>query len=195
LRSCSFFFENYQREGIVLIAMKRSVISTLVPILAIALYFGGRYIYFRPSHTQGEKAPAFSAMLANGEAFSLAEMEGRYVLLDFWGSWCPPCRAQNPKWVALHRQYEEKGFAIVSIGVETKEDRWANAIRNDSLYWSYHILDKAGSLRFFDSPLAVLYGVKQLPTTFLLDPQGMIIAYDPKPRQVEAILEQAFGKN
>jgi thiol-disulfide isomerase/thioredoxin len=189
------FFENYLRKGIVSIDMKRSVISTLVPILAIAVFLGGRYLYFKPSLIQGERAPSFTAKLADGSDFSLADLKGRYVLLDFWGSWCPPCRAKNPKWVALHRQYEEKGFAIVSVGVEKDERRWENAIRQDSLYWPFHILDKAESLRFFDSPLAVLYGVKQLPTTFLLNPQGQIIANDPGPEQVANILERAFSEN
>lgn len=181
--------------------MKRSILSTLIPLLAILLFLGGRYFYFKPKHIQGEKAPVFTATLANGSPFSLASLEGHFVLLDFWGSWCGPCRMQNPHWVALHRKYDglgipgAKGFAIVSIGVETDEGSWENAIRRDSLYWPYQILDKADNLRFFNSPLAVLYGVKQLPSTFLLNPRGVIVATNPGPKEVEAILERAATEN
>ena len=180
--------------------MKRSVISTLIPLLAIAIYLGGRYFYFKPKLIQGEKAPAFSAKLADGSPFSLSSLEGHYVLLDFWGSWCGPCRAQNRQWVDLHRQYEGRkiagaaGFTIVSIGVETNRPSWENAIRVDSLYWRYHILDQASSLKFFNSPLATQYGVKQLPTSFLLNPKGVIIASNPSPEEVAAILEKTPSK-
>jgi len=178
--------------------MKRSVISTLIPLLVVALYLGGRYFYFKPRHIQGEKAPAFTAVLAGGDAFSLESLQGSYVLLDFWGSWCGPCRAQNPKWVALHRKYDgvrfpaADGFAIVSIGVEGDPSRWRSAIRQDSLYWPYHILDQLDDSPGFNSPLALLYDVKQLPTSFLLNPKGVIIAVNPSPKEVGHILERGL---
>lgn len=181
--------------------MKRSLISTLVPMLAIVLFLGGRYFYFQPKYIQGEKAPAFTANLQDGTSFSLSDLKGSYVLLDFWGSWCGPCRAQSPAWVAIHRQYGpleipgSDGFVIVSIGIEKNEESWKNAILQDGLAWKYHILDQAESLRFFNSPIAQLYRVKQVPTSFLLNPKGEIIAADPGPAEVAKILDRIRTKN
>ncbi|MCB9282785.1 MAG: TlpA family protein disulfide reductase [Lewinellaceae bacterium] len=170
--------------------MKRSILSTLVPLLAIALYLGGRYFYFQPKLIQGEKAPVFSATLKDGTAFSLTDLEGQYVLLDFWGSWCGPCRRMNPRWVALHDQMKGENFTIVSIGLEKDADRWASAIRQDGLSWNYQILDELSNTHFFDGPLAKLYGVKQVPTSFLLSPKGVIIATDPLPEAVPKVIER-----
>jgi thiol-disulfide isomerase/thioredoxin len=174
--------------------MKINTVSILLPVLLLAVFLFGRYLYMKPRFIQGEKAPEFTANLLDGSAFSLSELKGHYVLLDFWGSWCPPCRKENPEWAALYRQYEQAafkdaaGFQIVSIGIEKDEARWRNAIEKDGLYWRYHVLDKAESLRFFDSPVAILYGVKQAPTIFLLNPQMKIIAVNPDPDDVAEIL-------
>ena len=175
--------------------MKRTILSTLIPILAIVLYLGGRYFYFQPKLIQGEKAPHFSVMLQDGTSLSLTDLEGQYVLLDFWGSWCGPCRAQNPQWVALYDQYEGPDFTIVSVGVEKDKVRWEKAIQSDGLTWRYQILDQVTNLHFFNSPLAQLYGVKQLPTVFLLNPNGVIIATDPQPEQIAKILDRARAEN
>ncbi|MBK7409951.1 MAG: TlpA family protein disulfide reductase [Saprospirales bacterium] len=175
--------------------MKRTLLTTLLPILAIVLYLGGRYFYFQPKLIQGEKAPHFTATLQDGTPFSLDELEGQFVLLDFWGSWCGPCRAQNPRWVALYNQYKGTNFTVVSVGVEKDSERWENAIRSDGLTWNYQILDQVTNLHFFNSPLAQLFGVKQLPTAFLLNPKGVIIATDPNPEQIAKILDQARTKN
>lgn len=181
--------------------MNKGNISWLALVLLATLILFGRYWYMKPRFIQGEKAPAFTASLRDGASFSLSDLNGHFVLLDFWGSWCAPCRAENPEWVALNRQYEQaafreaKGFVIVSIGIEKDEARWRNAIEKDGLYWPYQVLDKAESLRFFDSPLARIYGVKQLPSSFLLNPEGVIIATNPRPEAVSAILERARSYN
>lgn len=163
--------------------------------LIIVLYFGFRHIYFQPTFKSGEAAPAFDAVLADGNAFSLAELQGNYVLLDFWGSWCGPCIRDKPALKALYQKYHSfssntsNGFEIVSIAVEESESRWRAALNRYSPEWKYQILDQVTSLRFFDGPLTKQFGVKQLPSAFLLDPQGKIIATNPTLDEVEQILK------
>ncbi len=128
-------------------------------------------------------------------------MKGKYVLLEFWGSWCGPCRAQNRHLVDLNDKFKnaqfEKadGFEIVSIGVETNEKRWDRAIAKDGLNWPYHILDKATSLRFFDSPIAHLYGVKELPTSYLINEDGAIMGVNLPFEEVDKLLTNRLVKN
>ncbi|HKK78162.1 MAG TPA: TlpA disulfide reductase family protein, partial [Phaeodactylibacter sp.] len=115
--------------------------NTILSLLAIGLValFVGRYFYMKPGMVNGEQAPGFEAQLLNGEDFRLSELKGQYVLIDFWGSWCPPCRKENPELVDLYHKYKQtnfeqaQGFTIVSIGVEENRERWLNAIQRDEL--------------------------------------------------------------
>ncbi len=178
--------------------MPKITLNTVLSVLAVGIValFAGRYFYMKPGMINGEMAPGFSAELQNGSRFQLKELRGQYVLLDFWGSWCPPCRAENPALVKLYEEYQNasfeqaSGFQIVSIAVEEQKERWERAIKRDGLKWPYHIYDKASSLRFFDSRLAELYGVKEVPTKYLLNPQGRIIAVNPSPEQIGRMLDK-----
>ena len=182
--------------------MKLSFQTLLFILLAgLVALVAGRYVYFKPSFVQGEKAPDFQAGLRDGQAFTLSSLRGNYVLLDFWGSWCSPCRLQNAGWRAVYGEFAEKtftdaqGFRIVSVGVERDADAWQQAIENDGLSWNYHILDLSSNLRFFSGPIAKKYQVRQLPTAFLLGPQGAIIAVDPEPAEVAEILASKVKDN
>lgn len=176
--------------------MKKIALSTLIPLLAIGLFVGGRYWYFQPKFVAGATAPTFTGKLLSGKDFNLKELQGSYVLLDFWGSWCGPCRAENPGIVALYDKYHQakfrkaQGFEIVSIGIEKNPEAWQAAIEKDNLHWSYHLLDQAESLRFFDSKVAGIYQIRQVPTKFLLNPKGVIIAVDPSLEEVSGLLER-----
>lgn len=172
--------------------MKITLNSILNLLLAGAfLLWIGRYVYFLPRHHSGEPAPAFSAALIDGSLFELADARGNYVLLDFWGSWCGPCRQENPAWISVYQKYRQRqlpnggSFFLVSIGIERNESSWRRAIERDQLFWPHHILDTSGSLRFFNGGIAKLYGVKSLPANFLIDPQGMIIGVNLKPEEVD----------
>jgi thiol-disulfide isomerase/thioredoxin len=158
----------------------------LIIIAAVLLYYAGRYIYFMPKYGSGQDAPGFTAQLMNGEEFSLSNLRGQYVLLEFWGSWCGPCRQENPLIVQLYQRYREEAFTVVSIGIETSADRWKRAIQYDGLEWDYHI----GQFNNFKSEIAQLYGVRQLPTKYLIDPKGQIIAVNPTIVEVEEILSE-----
>ena len=171
-------------------------VLNLLIVIVIGLIIG-RYFYMKPRFINGEKVPTIQAQLKDGRACDLASLQGQYVLLDFWGSWCGPCRAENPELVQLHQAFgsvsfdDAEGFAIVSIGVEDNRKRWERAIAQDQLNWPYHIIDKATSLRFFDGKIANDFGVKEVPTKYLLNPDGQIIAVNPT---VEAVRERLASK-
>ncbi|MEO1715034.1 MAG: TlpA disulfide reductase family protein [Bacteroidota bacterium] len=175
--------------------MKKILISTLLPLLVLGVYMGGRYIYFKPKMVNGETAPAFTATLKDGTSFALNDLKGQYVLLDFWGSWCGPCRAESPNLKALYEKYKPQRFAngetfeILSVGIEKNPKSWEAAIQKDQLQWKYHILDQGSSLRFFDSPIAGIYQIREVPTKFLLDPKGRIIAVNPSYEELQKLLD------
>ncbi|MCO6478391.1 MAG: TlpA family protein disulfide reductase [Phaeodactylibacter sp.] len=172
--------------------------NTVLNVLLVAMIglFIGRYFYKQPRFVNGEPAPDFTATTISGEQLQLSGLRGNYVLLDFWGSWCAPCRKENPELVQLYSKYKNarfeqaEGFRLVSIGIEENEARWRNAIARDGLHWPYHILDKATSLRFFDSELAQQFGVKQVPTKYLLNEKGQIIAVNPSVEEVDRLLRE-----
>jgi thiol-disulfide isomerase/thioredoxin len=161
----------------------------------LVLVLLGRYLYMKPVQKEGEKLPPLEAIRLDGQPFSLEKMRGRYVVLDFWGSWCGPCRRANPELVALYQQFgqasfaDAAGFSIVSVGIEEDKDRWLNAINRDGLVWPDHILDLSSSLRFFNSPIAAAFGIRQVPTTYFIGPSGDIIAINLPPDQIRRYLE------
>jgi thiol-disulfide isomerase/thioredoxin len=164
-------------------------LSILIPIL-IVLFYIGKYFYLKPKFKSGDKAIDFSAKLMDGSQFNISDLKGKYVLLDFWGSWCGPCRADNPNIVALNETYNGKtfsdasGFEIVSIGVERNEASWKKAIAQDGLVWKYHILQTDN----FKSPIPMLYSVREIPTKYLLDTEGNVIFTNPSFAEISNFL-------
>lgn len=153
-------------------------ISSILLVLFVLAYLGYKYVYQAPKYSNGEILPSFSATLLNDEAFELKQLRGNYVLVDFWGSWCPPCRADNPNIVKLYDEFNGKsftdaeGFEVVSIAIETKKERCLSAIKQDGLRWKYHIV----LLDRFKSEIAKAFGVREIPTKYLLSPSGDIIS-------------------
>lgn len=119
----------------------------------------------------GDMAPDISYPDTTGKVLSLHHFRGKYVLLDFWASWCAPCRAENPELVKAWRLFKGKDFAILSVSLDTKKSSWEKAIDQDKLTWD-HISDLKG----WNSAPAALYGVEAIPANFLIDPAGKIIA-------------------
>ena len=119
----------------------------------------------------GKVAPEFSLPDTAGVSVSLSDFRGKYVLLDFWASWCPPCRRENPNVVKAFNEYKDKNFTIVGISLDQDKSKWMKAIADDNLAWT-HLSD----LKYWDSEIPALYGVRGIPANVLLDPDGVIVA-------------------
>jgi peroxiredoxin len=121
--------------------------------------------------TEPGATPTFAITDTSGNVLKLSSLKGKYVLVDFWASWCVPCRKENPNVVKAYQQYHAKGFEIVGVSLDTKKDMWMKAIAKDGLNW-YHVSDLKG----WESGIVKELGVKVVPTSFLIDKDGKIIA-------------------
>lgn len=133
----------------------------------------------------GDEAPEIALPDPEGNIFKLSSLRGKYVLIDFWASWCRPCRMENPVVVAAYQKYKDKGFTVLGVSLDRDKTSWTNAIAQDNLTWT-HISD----LQFWQSEAAKLYGVSSIPKCFLLDKEGKIIAMDLRGPNLEATLQQ-----
>ncbi|MBV8255539.1 MAG: AhpC/TSA family protein [Chitinophaga sp.] len=116
-------------------------------------------------------APGIKLSDNNGKTVSLEDFKGKYVLVDFWASWCKPCRESLPALVNVYNKYKDKGFTILSVSLDDKKEKWAQAIAEEKLTWP-----QVSDLKGGASPIATEYGVMAIPATFLVDPNGKIIA-------------------
>lgn len=137
----------------------------------------------------GVKAPEFSGPTPDGEILALSDVLGKYTIIDFWASWCQPCRKENPNVVAVYEKYHDKGLNIISVSLdrENERDKWIKAIQDDKMDW-YHI----SNLQFWQDPILQDYNVKQIPATFLLDENGIIIDKDLRGQALHAKMASLF---
>jgi peroxiredoxin len=138
----------------------------------------------------GMSAPSFVQNDTSGNPISLASFKGKYVLLDFWASWCIPCRAENPTVVKAFNAYKDKGFTVLSISLEKPDakDKWMEAIHKDGLTWT-----NLSDLQFWNNTVAKLYKVNSIPQNFLIDPSGKIIGKDLRGTELEKILNEILN--
>lgn len=130
-------------------------------------------------------APEITLPNVKDRMVSLSSFKGKIVLIDFWASWCAPCRAANPNVVRLYNRYKVKGFEVFGVSIDHKKQAWVKAIAQDKIKYT-QVYDKAG----WYSPFAEKYGVNQIPTSFLLDRAGKVIAIDLEGKELENKLKE-----
>lgn len=149
-----------------------------------------QYIEYNKVGIVGSNALDLSLPDTNGQTVSLSSFRGKYVLLDFWASWCRPCRMENPNVVKAYNKFNNKNFTIVGVSLDKEKAPWLDAIKKDGLTWT-HISD----LQFWNSVAAQTYHVSSIPQNFLIDPNGKIIARNLRGGELESKLCEILGCN
>jgi peroxiredoxin len=161
--------------------------STLDKSLQQGMYGQGVQAYLASVKANSLNIPAddFSQQDMKGQQVKLSSFRGKYVLVDFWASWCGPCRQENPNVVKAYNKYKDKNFTILGVSLDDNRERWLNAIQHDGLVWT-----QVSDLQGWQNEVAQQYGVQSIPTNFLVDPEGKIIARNLRGPELEQKLQE-----
>ena len=161
--------------------IKRKNFFFFFPIIFISLTIHAQIKF-------GFDAPEIALPTVNGDTIHLSSLKGKIVLLDFWASWCGPCRGTNKKLVKLYPKFKEKGFEIFGVSLDDNKQNWKKAIQKDKISW-LQVNDDGG----WDAPTAFNWRIDAIPTSYLIDKEGKLIAMDLDPKDLEKMLKDILG--
>jgi thiol-disulfide isomerase/thioredoxin len=181
-------FDNWNLNNLKILKVVAQAFEESYPKTTVAETFKRQVKDIENAYTQysGNKngtilAPEISLNTPEGKTVKLSELQGKIVLIDFWASWCVPCRKENPTLVKLYSKYQKKGFTILSVSLDEDLNAWKNAILTDGLVWPNHVSDLMG----WESSMINLYSVEAIPHTILVNKEGKIIGKDLRGTALE----------
>lgn len=172
--------------------MNENAMKNTLKLLAVTAILLLSWAFTKPKTLPevGEKAPEIALAAPDGTIIKLSSLKGKVVLIDFWASWCGPCRKANPGVVKVYNKYKDQGFTVYSVSLDQNKQRWEQAIEKDGLAWKNHVSD----LKFWNNKAAADYGVEGIPATFLLDKNGVIIDSDLHGNSLDGAVKRALKK-
>ena len=138
--------------------------------------------------SKGEMAPIFEGPSPSGETLNLSNLKGKVTIIEFWASWCRPCRIENPNLVKLYKEMHPKGLEIVGVSLDRNKSSWLRAIEDDGLIWNH-----VSNLKFWQDPIAKLYNIRAIPASYIIDQEGRIIEKNLRGPQLAAKISQMLG--